>query len=191
MGKDRMNHLEKFKLEQELKEMFDKRRGDGYFADVIFVRRGSTKRKPDVFTKRETYSFLQYLRVVMHWAKANSGLNRPQLELLLYLHPLGPFKKGDFNFFCRLVQVYQHKLFNKFMKEGWIHEWRPAKPMKGQSALYTLTAKSEKLCNRIHKMCIGEEKIPESDANAITTSDKAIDRYYLDVIKKMNKKNGF
>jgi predicted transcriptional regulator len=182
-----LTHLEQFKLEQELKEMYDKRRGEGYFEDVVYVRRGSTRTKPDIFTKRESYSFLQYIRVIFHWAKKNTGLPRPHIELLLYLQPLGIFKKKDFSFFCRLVQVYQIKLFTKLVEQGWIEEWRPTKKHKGQAALYKLTSKADHLCTRIHKMCIGEEKIPESKSNALATSDKPIDRYYMNVIKQMNK----
>lgn len=181
------DHLRLYQLQKELKEDYDRRRGEGYFKDVVFVRRGSTRRKPDIFTKRETYSFLQYLRIVMHWAKRNSDLTRPQIELLLYLQPLGIFHKGDFAFFCRVIQIYQHKLFKKFLAEGWLKEWRAAKPSKNQTALYCLTQKAETLCTRIHKMLIGEEPIPEGTNNAITRSEKPIDKYYMDIIKKMNK----
>ena len=184
-----LNHLERFKLEQELKEQFDKRRGNGYFADVVFIRRGSSRKKPDIFTKRETFSFLQYLRPVLHWAKISSGLSRPRVELLLYLQPLGIFKKGDFTFFCSIVQIYQTSLFKMFLAEGWVQEWRPAKHGKKQAALYKLTPKADKLCTRIHKMCLGEEKIPE-DAPGMGGSEKVIDRYYLDVIKHINKSRG-
>ena len=183
------DHLKNYQLQKELLEDYDRRRGEGYFKDVVFVRRGSTRSKPDIFTKRESFSFLQYLRIVMHWAKRNSGLTRPHIELLLYLHPLGIFTKNDFAFFCRVIQVYQIKLFKTFLAEGWIKEWRSAKPNKKQSALYCLTPKGETLCTRIHKMCLGEEPIPEGESNNISQSSRPIDKYYMDIIKKMNKKN--
>lgn len=186
---DLPRNLEQFKAEQELREYYDKRRGEGFYQDVVYVRRGSTRKKPDIYFQRETFSFLQYLRVVMHWAKRNSDLTRPQIELLLYLHPIGIFKKQDFTFFCRVVQMNHNGLFAMLVEEGWIEQWRPAKYSKKQAALYTLTQKAIKLCNRIHKMCLGEEKVPEGTANKMTSSERPIDKYYMNVIKKMNEKN--
>lgn len=183
------HHLELYKLQKDLLDDFEKRRGEGYCKDVVFVRRASSRTKPDIFTKRESYSFLQYLRIVMHWAKKSSGLSRPHIELLLYLQPLGIFQKGDFSFFAKVIQVYQHRLFQTFIDEGLIKKWRSAKSNKRQSALYCLTPKADTLCTRIHKMCIGEEQIPESANNPFNKSQRPIDKYYMDIIKKMNEKN--
>lgn len=192
-GKNKLSNLEKFKLQQELIAKYNERRPnpsnpeESYFADVVFVRRGRVATKPDTFTKMNTLSFLQYLRPVMHWASRNSGLSKGQIELLLYLAPLGMFGQRDFNILARTIDVNSNSLFAFMRDEGWINQWRPAKPSQKQPALWQLSVKSAKLTNRIYKMLLGEDTIPDTKANVVKTSDKPMDEYWMHLARKMNR----
>jgi hypothetical protein len=181
-------NLKEFELHAKMKEHYDARRGKGFYTDVIFMRRGNSNKVPDVFVKRDGFQFLQYIRVIMYWAKKHSGLSHPQLEMVLYLEPLGPFRKQDFTFFSKVIGMYNNMEFRLLEEAGYITLWRPAKRHQKQSALYVVSNKGVKLCKRMHRMCLGEEEIPETKANPIVTSETHRDRFYLDIIKVMNKK---
>lgn len=144
------------------------------------------KPKPRHRSTRD-YDFLQYIRPVFKWATENSGLTRPQVELMLYLYPKGVFEKKDFFNYHKILGMYQSKTFDMFMKEGFIKVWRPKK--KGQKALYSLTNKAKQICDKMHKFLTGEKEVPVNSRNNILAQDGGarINGYYMDVIKKMNK----
>lgn len=144
------------------------------------------KPKPRYRSKRD-YDFLQYIRIVFKWATENYDLTRPELELLLYLYPMGTFTKYEFFQFTKTVSMYQNRLLDKFIDNGYIHIWRTKKG--NESRLYALTNKAKTLCSRMHKFCTGEINMPESPRfnNLAKNDDKRINGYYMDIIKKMNK----
>lgn len=193
-GKNKMTTLEKFQFEKDLIAKYNERRvndteGDEfqYFTDVVFIRKGRQLKKPDTFTKIQTLSFLQYLRPVMHWASKNTGLSNAEVELLLYMDPLGIFKQRDFNVLARTVNVQTNKLFARMRDEGWLNQWRAAKPSQKQAALWQLSSKSTHLVSRIYRMLLGQETIPDSSANVVKTSGKPIDEYWMHLARKMNR----
>lgn len=160
-------------------------------SDKEFIRENNNTRnkspKPRYRTSRE-YDFLQYIRVIMKWATVNNDLVRGEVEILLFLYPKGAFSAKTFNDYHRTFGMYQRKLMAKFINEGWITLWRPKKGR--QNALYTLTNKAKKLCDKMHKFSTGEEAIPETPYNKLTKKGEDAPRihtYYMDAIKRMNK----
>lgn len=134
------------------------------------------------------YDFLQYIRIVFKWAlKNNKDLSRGGLELLLFLYPKGAFTYTEFHTFYKTIGMYQNKVLAEFIENGWVRVW---KKRTGRSPkLYSLTDKAKKLCDDMHKYCVGDKKMPTGIENAIVADDGTrINRYYVDMIKKMNKR---
>lgn len=162
-----------------------RRKPSGTRSQVVMVSNAKHRKKPQRYQQTVEYDFLQYIRIVKKWALENHNITTKELDMLLYLNPAGIFTQKDFYFFHKTIGMYGNKAFERLMAEGWISVWRERKNQ--QKALYTLTTKAKLLCNRMHKMCLGEEDIPVSRANKMLTSDKVINKYYLEVIKKMKK----
>ena len=156
---------------------------------TVKVQSKTKKKSPPVrYRTTREYDFLQYIRLVMKWATVNNDLLRGEVELLLYLYPMGTFSKKTFNEFHKTYGMYQMKTFSKMINEGWIVLWRPRK--NNETALYALTNKAKTMCSKMHKFCTGELEIPESTVNALRKNDKSKPRiydYYMDAIIKMNK----
>lgn len=158
------------------------------YREVVYTRVGKVKKPTKTFHQRLQYDFLQYIRIIFKWACDNHEISRPHLELILCMYPVGIFRKDDFRMYARTIDMQPDRLFNKLIDDGWLKLWRPAK--RNQAALYSLTTRGKILCGKVHKMCLGESKIPESKyVNTLGSSEKNIDKYYMEVIKQMNKRN--
>ena len=139
------------------------------------------------YQSRVEYDFLKYIRVIMKWASDNYDLSKPDIEFLLYLYGQGAFTRTQFNKYHRIISLYPNKTVKRYLEDGWIRVWRPKKGK--QHAVYTLTQKAKIMCNKMHRFACGVEEIPtDSKSNEMGKSDKPrINKYYMDVIKKMNK----
>ena len=154
--------------------------------NIMRKEKRKTIPKPRLKSRSE-YDFLKYIRVVFKWATENNPtLNRPQIELLLYLYSLGAFSKKEFTDYHKTISLYQQKTLDYFIKEGWVKVWRVRKGK--EHALYNLTRKAKTLCYRMHSISCGVEEIPESAVynNLEKKGSKRINGYYMDIIKKMN-----
>jgi len=149
----------------------------------------TTLKKPlPRYRSRIEYDFLKYVRIVFKWAlENNKDLNRPNLELLLYLYGVGAFSKKQFNDYHKLLGLYAIKTLTEFEENGWIKLWRAQKGR--QHALYTLTQKGKILCNKMHRYSCGVEEIPENPVSndMMKKGSPRINGYYMDMIKRMNK----
>lgn len=157
--------------------------------DKEYVYKKKRKKPQSRYPSRIDYDFLMYIRVVFKWAIDNSGLSRPNLELLLYLYGIGAFSKKQFHDYHKLVGLYQDKKLKDLIEQGWVKMWRPANPNKKQHALYTVTHKGKGLCSSMHKYLAGEAEIPLIKSKNKMMRDDAprINAYYLDIVKRMNK----
>lgn len=156
---------------------------DGY-EEVIYERVGDVQLPSKTFHQKLQYDFLQYVRIAFKWACETHSISRPHLELLLYIYPIGLFKRTDIEVFTKTIDMKYTRVFRTLEDDGWITLWRQKKGK--QAALYTLSTKARILCGKLHKICTGESEIPESKYNPLVNSEKVIDKYYLNVIKKMN-----
>jgi DNA-binding HxlR family transcriptional regulator len=138
------------------------------------------------------YDFLKYIRIVFKWAKENyPDLKRPDLEMLLYLYPIGAFSRSQYVLYHKPMGLYAVSNLNKMIKGGWIKKFREGKGR--QHVLYKLTEKANRLCGEMHKLTCGDKKMSEHpNNNAIAKLAKdpnkpKANKYYMDIIKKMNK----
>jgi hypothetical protein len=136
------------------------------------------------------YTFLQYVTVAYKWAMTNYDITRKNLELIFYLYGVGTFTKKEFTLYSRLSNVNARVIMKRLIDGGWIIIWRDYS--RYNAALFVLSDKAKKMCDKIHKICLGEILISEdprvnfiADVNEKTPR---INRYYMDVIKEMNKK---
>tara|TARA_R110000796_G_scaffold59371_4_gene136853 strand:- start:29587 stop:30276 length:690 start_codon:yes stop_codon:yes gene_type:complete len=151
--------------------------------------RSVTKKTPlPQYNSVRDYDFLQYIRIVFRWAlKTHKDLNRGALETLLFLYPKGAFTYTEFHIYYKTIGMYQSHVLAEFIENGWVKVW---KKRTGRSPkLYALTDKSKRLCDDIHKYCVGDKKMSEESDNPIVSDkDVRINTYYVDMIKKMNKR---
>jgi hypothetical protein len=149
----------------------------------------NTKEPYPRYRSRVEYDFLMYARLVFKWAQENYELNRPQLELILFLYGTGAFSKKQFSDYHKTVGMYCDKTLNEFIKEGWVTVWRPANRKMKIHKLYTLSQKAKIMCSKMHKYSCGKEEIPMTKARNVLVEkkeEKRINGYYLDAIKRMN-----
>lgn len=147
------------------------------------------KKKPSPqYNSVRDYDFLQYIRIVFKWAlKNHPDLSRGKLEMLLYLYPKGAFTYSQFHKYYKTIGLFQSKALAEFIEHGYLEVWRL--PKRGEAKLFALTKKGKDLCDLIHKYCVGDEKLPVDETNALTTDKTTrINNYYLDMIKDMNKR---
>ena len=141
-----------------------------------FVERGELK-----------VDFLKYYRLVSRWACKTRSLNVADLELLFYLDPIKYFTIQDFKN-GTLFYSWEPKRFYRLQEDGWIVKTYNGKGRRGDHNKYVVSHKGKILINRIYKILIGEEDLPESARrNKIMKGDKYIDKVYRQAIKKFNR----
>jgi len=183
------NPLEKALQRAKRAEVYSARRNiRGHKTEVIIRSTGRKKKLPKTYQGEVAYDFLANYRIIFKWATVTHNLRKSDLELMLYLLPVKLFKKSDFSIFHQILGIYHGITFKRLMDEGWLTVWRPRKG--NESALYTLSPKAKRLCSEIHRMCVGELKIPENiKSNKLADSkEKVIHKFYMNAIKNMNKK---
>lgn len=170
----------------ETLKMLNERRVTTSMSQVLYIKR-SNKMPQKIYDSQAPYIFLQYIRLVTRWGHKKLGISKRRLELLLYLYPIGVFNKYQFNVMCRTVELNQNGVFKSLYNQGLLSLWRRGDAKKKTSHLYCLSAKAKNVISRMHRMCLGEEKIPMNYNNPLKGSELAIDKYYLEMMKKMNK----
>lgn len=127
------------------------------------------------------YDFLQYERLVRHWAKNAYGLSQVEIDMLRYIYPLKTFTKSDFTRYCGELRINYRGKFESMFRKGWIKEWSE----RGwrRAARYTLSTKANKICKEMHLMCVGKKEIPTLK----NTPKKLRENRYLNLMKKVKK----
>lgn len=160
-------------------------RKGGKYATIYVDKKPKTRK-----TSRVDYDFLKYIRLVFRWALENNPeLKRNDIEMLLYLYPLGAFSMSQFQAFHRTMGLYAIKTLSKFMEAGYIEVWRERRGK--EKKLYHLTQKAKVMCAKMHKFSCGDAEIPMNPVNnEMLKKDKPrINKYYIEMIKKMNKES--
>lgn len=141
-----------------------------------FVERGELK-----------VDFLKNYRLVSRWACINNNLGVADLELLFYLDPIVYFTINDFKD-GTLYYSWDKTRFYRLQKEDWIEKVHMGKGRIGDHNKYKVSHKGKYLINRIYRILIGEENLPESTKrNKIMKRERYIDKVYSQAIKKFNK----
>ena len=186
------NLLEQLQKDREEIEEFnrlERRRRAGSFTQVIYTQDKKKNLRPvERYRSQAPYTFLQYIRIINKWAEEFSGLDISRIELILYLYPIGVFNREEFLLMKKVIDINKRNILKELIDSGWIKIWRKRNSRQKQRALYALAPKATDLCSRMHRMCLGDEPIPESSRNSLTTNKEAKNKYYMDVIKKMNRR---
>ena len=131
--------------------------------------------------------FLKNYRLVSRWACKNNELSISDLELLFYLDPINYFTINDFKD-GTIYYSWDKTRFYRLQKNGWIDKVDIGKGRSGDHNKYKVSYKGKYLINRIYKILIDEEQIPESTKrNKILKRKSYIDKVYSEDIKKFNK----
>jgi len=128
-------------------------------------------------------NLLKHYRIIRKWACKKYNLNDADLELLMYLDCLELFTKQDFK-----MGVYSYswdnRRWNRLLKEDWIVVWRRRNRTTQKYHIYKASFKFKSLLNRMYRIMLGEEDIPEIKNNSIPSySDKVLKV----AIKNLNK----
>ena len=141
-----------------------------------FIERGEVK-----------VDFLKNYRLVSRWACKSNDLKVADLELLFYLDPIVYFTVEDFKN-GTLFYSWDKSRFWRLNREGWIEKTFSASNQKGHHSRYRVSLKGKRLINRIYKILIGQEEIPEGErSNKIMKRKTYTDKVYSTAIKKFNR----
>ena len=143
-----------------------------------FVERGEVK-----------VDFLKDYRLISRWACKTHELKIADLELLFYLDPLVYFTQKDFRD-GTLFYRWDKNRFYRLQREGWIDK-AVIKVDAGHrgSSKYKVSSKGKRLLNRIYRVLIGEEDIPEDPrSNKLMKRESYTDKVYSEAIKAFNRK---
>lgn len=141
-----------------------------------FVKRGELK-----------VDFLKHYRLVSRWACRENDLNIADLELLFYLDPIKYFTVQDFKD-GTLFYNWDKMRFYRLQKNGWLVKIHKGNGRLGDHNKYKVTVRGKRLINRIYKILIGQEDIPEDARNSKVAKRKTyVDKVYANAISKFNK----
>ena len=141
-----------------------------------FIKRGEIK-----------VDFLKNYRLISRWACKNNTLSISDLELLFYLDPISYVTINDFKD-GTIYYSWDKTRFYRLQRDGWIDKVHIGKGRYRDHNKYKVSYKGKMLINRIYKMLIGKELIPESAKRNIILKRKSyIDKVYSQAIKKFNK----
>jgi hypothetical protein len=131
------------------------------------------------------HNYLKYFRVVRHWMKIKYDIGLPELEMLLFLHGEGLFKKADFIKFQKLIS-WDIDRFDNLLRDGWIIVWRKRKGK--EATLYEISFKGKRMITHMYKILNGEEMISEDGKRNPMFKKNAPykDKLYRGMIKRMN-----
>lgn len=138
-----------------------------------FVKRGELK-----------VDFLKYYRLVSRWACKKYNLSISDLELLFYLDPIKYFTLEDFKN-GTLYYHWDRQRFYRLQREEWIEKIHKGNGRLGDHNKYKVSLKGKRMINKIYKILIDQEDIPE-DAKR-SKSDRYVDKVYNQAISKFNK----
>ena len=142
-----------------------------------FIERGEVK-----------VDFLKYYRLVTRWACKNYNLRIADLELLFYLDPILYFTVDDFKD-GTLYYCWDKDRFYRLQREEWITKIESVGRRGGHNK-YVVSSKGKRLIQRIYRILIDQEDLPESEqVNKIMKGESYSDKVYRQAIKKFNKKN--
>lgn len=129
-------------------------------------------------------NLLQYFRVVRYWAADAYGLTKGEVELLIFLEPLGYFTAKEFSYGQNNLAWNRDRL--KMLKnDGWLDR---VKKDYHDKQKFRVSLKGRRMVNRIYKILMREEDIPESKRrNNIMKRRSYSDKIYSNLIVEFNK----
>ena len=130
---------------------------------------------------------LKHYRIIRKWVSKTCDLKEADLELLFYLDAINFFTKQDFKDGTHSYS-WDNRRWNRLLKEGWIVVWRNRNRTTQKYNIYKVSMKGKHLLNRIYRIMLGEEDIPETEnSNKIMKRNSYMDKVLSVAIKNVNK----
>ncbi len=117
-------------------------------------------RKPTPQDLRDL-NLLKHYRIIRKWACKANGLTDADLELLIYLDSLEHFSKQDFKT-GQYSFSWNNRRWNSLLKQDWIKVWRHRNRTTQKYNIYKTSFKFKFLLNRMYRIMLGEEDLPET-----------------------------
>lgn len=111
-----------------------------------------------VHRQQKANDYLKYLRVIRMWVKKEYNLTQYELECFLFLYSEHIFNRKRFDEYQSTLG-FAKATFERFIKEGWIVEFRKA--YGRTQAMYELSAKCKMMINKVYKFLNMEERIDD------------------------------
>lgn len=133
----------------------------------LYYRRSEMKKQKEFKSKfktdGETFNFLQYTRLIYDWARVRYGVSRDQIDVLLYLHPLGFFNNKEVHEALRIFPCEKKWTIKKLRDKKMIVEYDKFIGSDGKAkVIYTLSHKAKRMINSIYKRIMGIEEFSTS-----------------------------
>ena len=130
---------------------------------------------------------LKHYRIIRKWVSKTCDLKEADLELLFYLDAINFFTKQDFKDGTHSYS-WDNRRWNRLLKDGWIVVWRNRNRTTQKYNIYKVSMKGKHLLNRIYRIMLGEEDIPETEnSNKIMKRKSYMDKVLSVAIKNVNK----
>jgi len=130
---------------------------------------------------------LKHYRIIRKWVSKTCDLKEADLELLFYLDAINFFTKQDFKDGTHSYS-WDNRRWNRLLKDGWIVVWRNRNRTTQKYNIYKVSMKGKHLLNRIYRIMLGEEDIPETEnSNKIMKRNSYMDKVLSVAIKNVNK----
>jgi len=130
---------------------------------------------------------LKHYRIIRKWVSKTCDLKEADLELLFYLDAINFFTKQDFKEGTHSYS-WDNRRWNRLLKDGWIVVWRNRNRTTQKYNIYKVSMKGKHLLNRIYRIMLGEEDIPETEnSNKIMKRNSYMDKVLSVAIKNVNK----
>jgi len=130
---------------------------------------------------------LKHYRIIRKWASKTCDLKEADLELLFYLDAVDFFTKQDFKDGTHSYS-WDNRRWNRLLKDGWIVVWRKRNRTTQKYHIYKVSLKGKHLINRMYRIMLGEEDIPETEkSNKIMKRTSYMDKVLSVAIKNVNK----
>lgn len=106
------------------------------------------------------------------------------MEFLIYLEPIDYFTMDDFKTGTFML-TWNNNRFWRMTKQGWITR---IKKGRNERSRYVVSQKGKRLINRIYRILLREEPLPEGVASNKTMKREGFaDKMYSQLIKKFNR----
>lgn len=175
-------------LTKEESELIEKKIvGKNAYVGKEYKKRMEKKKKPKMYESAVGYDFLKYIRIVFFWATKKYDIRRKDIELLLYLYPIGNFTLLEFNKIARVHSMYVCGIMKHLREKGFIEVWR--EPTKKRGAMWCLSSKARVMCKKMHNILAGDEEISQN-YNPLVNGTRSSEKYYLNLICMLNEQNG-
>ena len=130
---------------------------------------------------------LKHYRIIRKWVSKTCDLKEADLELLFYLDAINFFTKQDFKDGTHSYS-WDNRRWNRLLKDGWIVVWRNRNRTTQKYNIYKVSMKGKHLLNRIYRIMLGEEDIPETEnSNKIMKRNSYMDKVLSVAIRNVNK----